>query len=618
MQFVTFSCASSRMRMTHPHESRTMQSNPSDVSPPVLRRSGRAVVVVDLVESVRLYELDEEGTVHRWQGFVAEVLSTLLPRHGGRLVKSLGDGLMLEFEAPPPAIQCAIDMHATIAATNRGLTAEHCLWLRAGIHVADVYVDQHDIYGAGVNLAARLSTLAGRGEIVVSAAVRSGVLPDIDADVEDLGDFDLKGISEPVRAYRVARPGMPIAAPPAESLAGARATIAVLPMDVLAGGEDAEAIGELLADDLIIGLSASPHWGVISRLSTMALQHRRPTLEQLRTQLRATYVVSGRARVVAGQLCVTVELAETVGATVVWAGEVRGRIEDLTQPYNPLAGEIIEAVSSAIFAHEIRRARAQPLPNLRSHSLLYGAIGLMHRLSRQDFERSRSLLDHLSERHPRAPEPRIWQAKWHVLRITQGWSADPTQQARLAHDSVKRALDSQADHALGLAIDGLIAGFLHGDLDTSEQRYLEALKINPNESFAWLFLSALNAYRDRGAQAVECAGKAISLSPLDPLRYFYDSFMANALLAAGRLDESVAVGLRSVRANCTHMPTFRSLAIAQVLGGDVDAARQTMQRLLVARPGYSLQEFRTTYAGRSGVHASAYAEALRIAGLPER
>lgn len=92
----------------------------------------------------------------------------------------------------------------------------------------------------------------------------------------------------------------------------------------------------------------------------------------------------------------------------------------------------------------------------------------------------------------------------------------------------------------------------------------------------------------------------------------------NALLAAGRLDESVAVGLRSVRANCTHMPTFRSLAIAQVLGGDVDAARQTMQRLLVARPGYSLQEFRTTYAGRSGVHASAYAEALRIAGLPER
>jgi adenylate cyclase len=307
-----------------------------------------------------------------------------------------------------------------------------------------------------------------------------------------------------------------------------------------------------------------------------------------------------------------------MSGTVVWAGDAHGVLDDLTAPFNPVAGEIIAAVTAAIFEHEIRRARAQPLPTLRSHSLLYGAIGLMHRLSLQDFERAHALLEHLTERHPRAPEPRVWQAKWHVLRITQGWSADPARQAGQAHDSVQRALDQQSDHALALAIDGLIAGFLDGDLDTSERRYRQALALNPNEAFAWLFLSALHAYRDRGDEAVECANTAIRLSPLDPVRYYFDSFLANALLAAGRCEESIAVGQRSVRSNCTHMPTYRSLAIAQVMAGMPEAARQTVTRLLQAHPGYSLQEFRTRYAGRHGSHAERYEEALRIAGLPER
>jgi adenylate cyclase len=232
--------------------------------------------------------------------------------------------------------------------------------------------------------------------------------------------------------------------------------------------------------------------------------------------------------------------------------------------------------------------------------------------------RDSAMLQHLTERHPRSPEPRVWMAKWHVLGITQGWSADPQAQTVAAHESVQRALDHQADHALGLAIDGLISGYLNGDLDASERRYQQALVLNPNESMAWLYLSALHAYRDRGDEAVACATTASHLSPLDPLRYFYDSFLANALLSAGRYGESIDVGLRSVRANCTHMPTYRSLAIAQVMGGQVDDARKTMVRLLATQPGYSLEEFKTRYAGRDGRHADLYAQALRAAGLPER
>jgi adenylate cyclase len=606
------------MRMTPRPTTNTMTATPFETPWPVYRRAARTVMVVDVVESVRLMEQGEEDFVRRWHAFVADVVSRLLPLHGGRLVKSLGDGLMVEFEAVPPAIQCANAMQTAIAMSNTGRPADRWMCLRVGAHVADVFADEHDIYGVGVNLAARLTTLAGPGEIVVSADVRDGVLPGIDADIEDLGDFELKGIAMPVRAFRVARPERAIELPRSESLDGARTTIVVLPFEVQLSGPEVAMVGEILADDVIVGLSASARWSVISRLSAMALQHRHATLDQLRAQLHATYVVSGRCIVVGERLRVMVELADTTATTVLWAGDVRGVLDDLVQEHNPIAAEIIEATCSAIFAHELKRARSQPLPTLRSHSLMHGAIGLMHRLSQQDFQRAGALLSHLTERHPRAPEPRVWTAKWHVLSITQGWSADPQAEAAAAHDSVQRALDQQADHALALAIDGLIAGYLQGDLDTSERRYQQALALNPNESMAWLYLSALHAYRDRGDEAVRCAATAGRLSPLDPLRYFYDSFLANALLAAGRYPESIEIGRRSVRANCTHMPTYRSLAIAQVMDGQVEEAHKTIARLLATQPGYSLEEFKARYAGRDSQHAARYVEALRSAGLPER
>src|SRR6185369_10494691 len=143
----------------------------------------RTVVVVDVVESVRLMEQHEDDTIRRWQSFVGEVVTQLLPPRGGRLVKSLGDGLMLEFESVPPAIQCALAMQQAIQPHNQGRPSEQWMCLRIGAHVADIVVDERDIYGSGVNLAARLATLAGPGEIVVSAEVRDGLVPGLDADV---------------------------------------------------------------------------------------------------------------------------------------------------------------------------------------------------------------------------------------------------------------------------------------------------------------------------------------------------------------------------------------------------------------------------------------------------
>jgi tetratricopeptide (TPR) repeat protein len=233
----------------------------------------------------------------------------------------------------------------------------------------------------------------------------------------------------------------------------------------------------------------------------------------------------------------------------------------------PLGAQIVESITGAIFDFELHRSRTQPLPTLASHTLLFSAVTLMHRLSRQDFSRAQALLEHLCERHPRTPEPHAWYAKWHVMKVVGGFSSDPAADAAAGRACANRALDERSDHALGLAVDGLVAGFLQGDLNLSQRRYEAAIAANPNEALAWLFMSALHAYRDRGPEAAQAAQTALHLSPLDPIHYYYDSFAAHAMLAAGRLEEAIALARRSLRANGTHMPTHRSLAVALVLSG---------------------------------------------------
>ncbi len=594
-----------------------MARNLTDADWPLYRRAARTVVVVDVVESVRLMEQDEEDTVQRWQVFVGDVVNRLVPRYASRLVKSLGDGLMLEFEAVLPAIECAIAMQTAMSKANQGRAADRCMRLRIGVHVADVIVDQHDIYGSGVNLAARLTTLAGPGENVVSADVRDRLTPDLDADVEDLGDCHVKHLSRPVRAYRVGAAGADPVIQHKNIAANELPVIAVIPLTVVSSETDAGFVGDIIADDIIAALSTSVNWRVISRLSSAALRDRGIEPSVLRSHLKATYVVSGTCRVASKRVSASVELSDIRTGTVVWAGTVTDKVSALMAPNGEFTSPIIEHVGAAIFGHELQRARTRPMPTLESYTLLFAAIALMHRLSIRDFERSREMLQHLVERHPHSPAPRIWMAKWHVMKVAQGWSAHRDEEAQLAQAWVRGGLEMQPDHSIGLAIDGLVSAYLFRDLDTAGNRYETALAANPNESLAWLFASARHAYEDRGEEAMASATMALSLSPLDPLRYFYLSFAANAAVAGGHYVEAIELARQSVKANCTHLPTVRAMTIAQALSGQVKEARVSARRMLAIEPNFSLRKFREQYPGADGKHARVYFDALEQSGVPE-
>jgi adenylate cyclase len=595
-----------------------MASSPTDAPWPLpeLIRARRAIVVVDVVESVRLMQEDEAGFIDRWRRFVHAVRTDVLPQHGGRMVKSLGDGMLLEFGTVPSAAAAALRMQV-LASTIDAAGTQALLPLRMGLHPSDITIDADDIYGAGVNLTARLATLARPGEIVLSAQAREELIHGFDADLEDMGECWLKHMDQPVRAWRATPPTAAQPLMRADDLVHHQASIAVLPF-VLHGPADDQGrlLGELLAEDVASWLARVPHLTIVSCLSTQSLRQRRAAYPAMAQLLGVKYLAHGRCVRDGSRLRIEVQLIEGDSGRMVWNGTERMAADELSHGHAPVAQALASGLSKALLGTEAARVSITSLPNLESYSILYGAITLLHRLSRRDFERARELLEHLVERHPRSPVPRAWLGKWYVMRIGQGWSSEPTRDGQHALATTAAAVDLDPIHPFALTMDGFATGYVKKDFAVAEQRYDDALRINPSESLAWLFRSAMLGYRDDGPAAIDAALRAQGLSPIDPMQYYFDHFTALALLLAGRYQDSIHYGLRSLRGNRTHASTLRALAIAQALAGHVDAARATGAALLQQEPTLTLRAFKSRYPGRSSSQIERLADGLAMAGVP--
>ncbi|MCY7315777.1 MAG: hypothetical protein LH480_09185 [Rubrivivax sp.] len=475
---------------------------------------------------------------------------------------------------------------------------------------------EEDVYGAGVNLAARLCGLAGPGETVVSDDFRADLVDGLDGDVEDLGQCELKNLEGTVRAFRLGMHTKPPLLPGFDTLWNERPSFAVLPLDTDPHDPRSGLVADVIGDQLIHELSLCGVWRVISRLSMVAFKGRNPCLDELSRLLKPTWVISGRCRNHQDTVHVHLEVTDVRSGSVLWSERLDSHQDELLQQDGSLGGRLVTSMLRAVFNFELQCSRTQSLPTLTSHTLLLATIALMHRVSQQDFMRARGLLEQLTERHRRSPEPHAWFAKWHVMRVVQGWSEGLEHDVAAARVCANRALEHQPHHALSLAVDGLVAGLLRKDLALSRQRYEAAIAANPSEALAWLFMSALHAYCDEGQAAATAAETALRLSPLDPLRYFYDSFAAHALLAADRPLQALAMAERSMRAHNSHMPTHRTLIVAQMWAGRPDDARRSAARLLSLWPTESVSGFLRRHPGSSSQLARRSAEALRDAGLP--
>lgn len=583
-----------------------------------LSRHQKVVLVVDLVGSVSLMQQDEAGVIARWRAFVARVTQSILPDKEGHMVKSLGDGLMLEFDSAPRAVAAALAMHEWLEGQQHDASLH--MQLRAGLNATEVYEDEHDIYGKGVNLAARIATLAAPGETLISNTVRDSLTDGLDGALEDLGECYVKHVAEPVHVYRVGRPGHEavIRLPRIEAVP-MRPTIAVIPFECRNAAKGEFALGELLADGVIGQLSRTRELKVISRLSTSVLRGRLSGTGDAQTHLGADYVLSGSYAVNAGKMVVNAELADTRRNDVVWAERTTAEVADLFQAHSALCNDIASGSHRALLDKEAQAALTRPLPTLQSYSLLLGGIGLMHRSVPSQFLKTREVLDALIERHNLSALPRVWLAKWYVLCTTRGLVSDHQLHARAALDETRRALDVEPSNALAWAMQGFVYCHLAKDIDRALDSCDKALEWNANESLAWLFKGVVHAFDGDGDVAFPAGQRALELSPLDPLRYYYDSLMASIAISAGQYALAVSYAERSLRANASHLSSYRSLILAQALSGEVDASRKSMALLMQRDPQFSIARFERSYPSRERVPAylARLKDALRAAGAKE-
>ncbi len=586
-----------------------------------LHRARRAVLVVDLIESVRLMQADEDAVVARWRHLVSRTRTALLPRYQGRLVKSLGDGMLLEFWTVRAGLGFARALLHCLSELNSSDQSFESLHLRLGLHIADIIVDELDIYGAAVNLTSRVAGLANPDEILSTIDAVDEIVVGLDAEIEDLGDCYLKHIAHPVRVYRLNPPGA--AARSTSTAAGESTALRPVADDLsrprlatltLEGPPELIALRNMLADELAVQLSAHQTVEVVSRMSTRHAADLDPLA--LLSKVHADYGLCGSCTSFSDNVVCTLELVHTQDQRVVWSRALTRTIATLVASPAESVGPVCQEVMAAIEANETGRARSVPLASLTSYSLMTGGVRLMHRLSKPDFDRSHEIFEALVARHPRHAEAYAWLAKWHILQLHQGWAPDPRNCLGAAHDMARRALERDDCCGVAMLVAGMVHVFGDRDLARAESTYSTVLQHNPNDALGWLLKSTVHAFRGEGEAAVDHARHAASLSPLDPMRYYFDSLGASAYAAAGQFEDAIKLARRSLSANSMHASTLRILAISYAMLDRMVDARSIINSLLALEPGFTVSRFLQRSPSADYPIGRRFADALARGGVP--
>ncbi len=581
----------------------------------------RAILVIDMVESVRLLQTQELDVIDRWRRFVHEMLRDVLPKHQGRMVKSLGDGMLMDFACARDAVETALESHQCIERYSAGLPPSSAIYLRAGVHVAPVVTDGNDIFGSGVNLASRLASLASPRQTVASDAIRDEMVAGFDVTFHDLGSRYVKHVELPVRAFRVEPVDnsrnsalADIQLPKAQLL---RPSLAVL---TFGEGDESNLLGRLLSDEFARIASVNGRVDVQSRLSTRRLHGMAAGGERalkFLEHLNAVYGVAGDCLERAGNVYLTLELLHVPTNTILWTDRTQFKVKDAIAHPGDVIAPLCNRALAQLEVHEVMRAKTISISSLEAYSLLLGGVTMMHRLAKPEFLRARELLQAVVDRSPRHPDAYAWLSKWHILSAYQGWASDmPEAQARAA-DYAERALELDSRCSLALTTAGMVATYFKRRIDEGQSFYNDAIASNPSEPMAWLLKGMSHAFQGEGEAALTFIARAQSLSPVDPMRYYFDSLAAAASASAGHYEDAVTLAQRSLQENRLHASTWRTMVIAASILGRHELAASAVASLMELEPTFTVKEFLARTPAADFPIAKRFAEALAKAGVPK-
>jgi TolB-like protein/class 3 adenylate cyclase len=532
-----------------------------------------AILAVDVAGYSRLMGEDEEGTLAALRAVRRELCDPKIAEHRGRIVKTTGDGLLVEFASVVDAVRCAVEVQQDMATRNAAAPAGRHIEFRMGINVGDIIIEDGDIFGDGVNIAARLEALAEPSGICLGAAAHEQVRDRLDLAFDDLGEQQVKNIARPVRTYAVAlgvppRAVQPVTVPlPLPE----KPSLVVLPFQNMTGDAEQEYFVDGMVEEITTAIARLPWLFVIARNSAFTYKGKPLDVKQVAQELGVRYVLEGSVRKAANRVRITGQLIDTATGAHIWADRFDGALDDIFDLQDQVASNVAGAIEPKLRQSEIDRASRKPAANLTAYDLYLRALAQSYRYTEEGLGEA-------------------------VALARQALAIDPSYAPAAAMVSVCRWMQRVQGSA---ALDRVLA-------------------LNPNAAHAWMARGNIHASRNQPEAAIEAIERARRLSPFDPYTFFYAFSIAVAHLGARRFEQAAEWADRALHDQPRLASAMRLKVAALAYLGDLDDARAELSRLLAIDPKVTIAGYRAYAAHFLAPEVlELQVTGMRLAGMPE-
>jgi TolB-like protein/class 3 adenylate cyclase/Flp pilus assembly protein TadD len=624
-----------------------------------------AILAVDVAGYSRLMGEDEEGTLAALRAVRRELGDPKITEHRGRIVKTTGDGLLVEFASVVDAVRCAFEVQREMVIRNAAVPAARRIEFRMGVNVGDIIIEEGDIFGDGVNIAARLEALAEPGGICISAAAHEQVRDKLDLAFDDLGEQQVKNIARPVRVYRIPitltlPTPEPVLGPRKERTRGARApslsrnagegelrrdvsrkpagltrggavgegkqalalpdkpSLVVLPFQNMTGDVAQEYFVDGMVEEITTAIARLPWLFVIARNSAFTYKGRPVDVKQVAQELGVRYVLEGSVRKAGNRVRITGQLIDTATSAHIWADRFDGALDDIFELQDQVASSVAGAIEPKLRQSEIERASRKPTANLTAYDLYLRALAQSYRFTDEGFAEAVLLARQALANDPSYTSAAAMVGWCRAAQRGQGWGALSDEDIGEACRLARQALEAERDDAETICQAAWTLFYFAGEAELAAAALDRALALNPNAAHAWTHRGGIHALRHQPEAAIEAIERARRLSPFDPYTFFCALNTAIAHLAARRFEQAIEWAARALHDQPRMVVAMRVKVVALAHLGRFHEARAELGRMLAIDAKLTIagfHEYAHFFAAPEDLEL--YVTGLRLAGLPE-
>ncbi|WEX86453.1 adenylate/guanylate cyclase domain-containing protein [Sinorhizobium garamanticum] len=572
-----------------------------------VERRVAVIMATDIVGYSRLMEADETSTLDAVKRLQASILSPNIAARGGRIVKLMGDGALVVFSSAVDAVDCAISLQEELVSDQKDVALDDRILFRIGINLADVVIEGDDLFGDGVNVAARLEASAEPGGICIADVVHRQLGAKGRSDFRDGGEIALKNIARPVHVWHWRDAPM---AGPSPSSPAARTSIAVLPFENLSGAPDQDFFSDGITEDIIGGLARFRSLSVIAASSSFSFRGKDAGLKEIGKKLSATYLVEGSVRRSGERIRITVRLIEAASGTHLWSEHYDRSVTDIFAVQDEVTRMIVSTTVGQIESANVRQALRKPTTSLAAYEFYLRGLVHIRSYGPDDNEQARLMFEAAIERDPQFALAHAYLAL--AKLALHGYANAPADILEDALALARKAVrldesDSGCERLLGLI------HYFRRDFELAERHYRRAYQLNPNDANTMVQLGGLLTRRGRLKEAMQWIDEGLRLNPFPP--QWYSVTLGNTLYILGRYDEAAAALKEQPNPG---QFTCARLVACYAQSGNVAATDEAKARLLKLCPDFSTEDFiRRGLLLERPEQRELFRQGLLKAGLPE-